>query len=90
MRIRLPAGIAEGAVAYAVRLLGRLLDDLGAAGLHPLEGVVEVLGGQDAGVDGRRVQDDGRAVVMREEARVHGDVHGGHASCGSLPTLLDS
>src|SRR5262249_5431172 len=44
-------GVAEGAVADPVRLLGRLLDDLGAAGLHPLEGAVEVLGGhEDAGV----------------------------------------
>src|ERR671912_351276 len=44
-------GVAEGAVAHAVRLLGRLLDDLGsaitAAGLQALEGAVEVLGGQD-------------------------------------------
>ena len=40
-------GIAEGAVADAVRLLGRLLDDLGVAGLQPLEGAVEVLGGQE-------------------------------------------
>ena len=39
-------GIAEGAVADPVRLLRRLLDDLGAAGLEPLEGAVEVLGGQ--------------------------------------------
>src|SRR3954449_9103140 len=31
-------GIAEGAVANSVRLLGRLLDDLGVAGLQPLEG----------------------------------------------------
>src|SRR5262245_41278421 len=43
-------GIAEGAVANAVRLVGRLLDDLGVAGLQPLEGGVEVGGGQvDAG-----------------------------------------
>jgi hypothetical protein len=34
-------GVAEGAVAYPVRLLGRLLDDLGVAGLQPLEGVIE-------------------------------------------------
>ena len=40
-------GVAEGAVADAVRLLGRLLDDLGVAGLQPLEGAVEVVGGQD-------------------------------------------
>src|ERR1700682_5753712 len=40
-------GIAEGAVANAVRLLGRLLDELGAGGLHPLEGAVEVGGGEE-------------------------------------------
>src|SRR5215207_527452 len=133
-------GIADGAVAYAVRLLGRLLDDFGA-GLQPRKGAVEVVGGQgddgecalghhlcdgaalvvgDAGVGGRRVQNDGCAglvggadrdpahhavsdvvsdleaegvpierqggvrVVVREEARVNGDVHCGHASCGSV------
>ena len=141
MRIRLPAGSRNGAVANPVRLVGRLLDDLGVAGLEPLERAVEVGGGQDdagvgalghhlgdgaalvvgdAGVGGRRVQDDGRAglvggadrdpahpvvpdvvadleaervavegqrgvrVVVREEARVNGDVHGGHARCGSV------
>jgi hypothetical protein len=134
-------GIAEGAVANSVRLVGRLLDHLGVAGLQPLEGAVEVLGGQedpavgalghhlgdgaalvvgDAGVGGRRCQEDGRAglaggtdrdpahlalsdiaadleaegvaiegqggvrVVVREEARVNGDVHAGHASCSSM------
>ena len=35
-------GIAEGAVADPVRLVDRLLDDLGVAGLQPLEGAVEV------------------------------------------------
>src|SRR4051794_13537453 len=44
-------GVADAAVPDAVRLLGRLLDDLGVAGLQPLEGAVEVGGGQvDAGV----------------------------------------
>src|SRR5271166_6521760 len=39
--------IAEGAVANAVRLLGRLLDDLGGvAGLQSPEGAVQVPGGQ--------------------------------------------
>src|SRR5580692_304308 len=39
--------IAEGAVANAIRLLRRLLDDLGGvAGLHLPERAVEVLGGQ--------------------------------------------
>src|SRR3712207_1169917 len=43
-------GVAHGAVADPVRLLGRLLDDLGV-GLQPLEGAVEVGSGQvDAGV----------------------------------------
>src|SRR6266511_6186369 len=133
--------IAEGAVANPVRLLDRLLDDLGVAGLQPREDAVEVGRGQqdpavgalghhlgdgaalvvgDAGVGGRRRQEDGRAglagradrdpahlavsdvaadleaegvavegqrgvrVVVREEARVNGEVHGGHASCGSV------
>src|SRR6185312_10268420 len=39
-------GIAEGAIAYAVGLLGRLFDDFGAAGLDFFESGVEVLGGQ--------------------------------------------
>ena len=34
--------IAEGTVANHVRLLGRLLDDLGVGGLQTLEGAVEV------------------------------------------------
>src|SRR5215218_5989665 len=79
-------GIPEGAVAKPVRLVNRLLDDLGIAGLKPLEGAVEVGGGQidagvgalghhlgdgaalvvgDAGDDLRRVQDDGRAWLVR-------------------------
>jgi hypothetical protein len=59
-------GIAEGAVADPVRLVGRLLDDLGVAGLQPLEGAVEVLGGQvDAGVGslGHHLG-DGAALVV--------------------------
>ena len=32
-------GIAEGAVANSIRLCGRLLDDLGVAGLQPLDKV---------------------------------------------------
>ena len=35
-------GVAEGAVADAVWLVGRLLDDLGAAGLDLLEGGVDI------------------------------------------------
>ena len=34
--------IAEGTIANHVRLLGRLLDDLGVGGLQTLEGAVEV------------------------------------------------
>src|SRR5664279_5013448 len=131
-------GIADGAVAHPVRLLDRLLHDLGAAGLDLVEGSFEIRGGQqqtaegafghhledgaalvvgDTGSDGRRVQDDGgvgltgRAnsdpthplvpdveanleaedvaverqcslgIVLREEARVNGDVHGRQAKC---------
>ena len=91
---------------------------VGALGHHLGDGAALVVG--DAGVGGRRVQDDGRAglvggadrdpahpvvsdvvadleaegvavegqggvrVVVREEARVNGDVHGGHARCGSV------
>src|SRR5688500_5963075 len=40
-------GIAEGAVAEPVRLVDRLLDDLGALRLDSLEGAVEVLGGEE-------------------------------------------
>src|SRR5215472_11672218 len=64
------SGIAEGAVAYPVRLLGRLLDDLGAAGRQPLEGAVEVGGGQgDVGVAalGHHL-DDGPALVVGDAA----------------------
>src|SRR3954465_9712867 len=67
-----PRGIAEGAVANTVRLLGRLLDDLGVAGLQPREGAVEVVGGQvDAGVGSLRHHlGDGAALVV-------GDAGGG-------------
>src|SRR6266487_4051385 len=89
---------------------------VGALGHHLGDGAPLVVG--DAGVGGRRRQEDGRAglvfradrdpahlagsdvvadleaenvavegqggvrVVMREEARVDGDVHGGHTRCG--------
>jgi DHA3 family tetracycline resistance protein-like MFS transporter len=44
-------GVTEGAIADPVGLVGRLLDDVGVAGLEPLEDSVEVGGGQvDAGV----------------------------------------
>src|SRR5919107_1712110 len=58
--------IAEGAVTNSVRLVGRLLDHLGVAGLQPAEGVVEVLGGQhhDAvGALGHHLG-DGAALVV--------------------------
>src|SRR5580704_11157237 len=59
--------IAEGAVANAVRLLGRLLDDLGGvAGLYPPEGTVEVFRGQkDPAVAalGHHLLDDAALVV---------------------------
>src|SRR3954452_6573118 len=43
-------GVAEGAVADAVRLVGRLLDHVGVAARQPLEGAVDVAGGEvDAG-----------------------------------------
>src|SRR3954465_8929245 len=59
-------GIAEGAVADPVRLVGRLLDDLGATGLHLLEDAVHVLGGQDdrrVGALGHHLG-DGAALVV--------------------------
>src|SRR3954447_11426839 len=64
-------GIAEGAVANAVRLLGGLLDDLGIPGLQPLEGAVEVLGGQEDPAVGalRHHLRDGAAFVVGD-ARV--------------------
>src|SRR4051812_29452952 len=83
-------GIAEGAVADPVRLVGGLLDHLGVAGLQPLEGAVEVGGGEvdagegalghhlrhgaalvvgDAGVGGRRIQDDGGAGLAGRSDR---------------------
>src|SRR5512142_1797254 len=58
--------IAEGAVANPVRLLDRLLDDLGVAGLQPLEGAVEVLGGQEdpaVGTLGHHLGDRAALVV---------------------------
>src|SRR3954454_10484719 len=143
-----PRGVADRAVADPVELVRGLLHDLGPAGLHPLEGAVEVGGGHgedpvgalghhlddraalvvgDPRVDSRRVEDDrggggiaggadrhpphrvladvvpdleaedvavegdgGLGVVVGQEGRVHGDVHGRHARCGSERSLLDS
>src|SRR5689334_14057695 len=47
-------GIAERAVAYAVRLIRWLLDDLGTAGLHALEGAVHI----------RTAEHDGRVTAL--------------------------
>ena len=58
--------IAEGAVAEPVRLVDRLLHDLGAAGLQPRERGVEVGGGQDDGGVGALGHHlgDGAALVV--------------------------
>src|SRR5690606_32849109 len=59
-------GIAHGAVANPVRLVRRLLHDLGAARLEPVEDAVEVGSGQDeAGVGalGHHLGDDAALVV---------------------------
>src|SRR5690349_8258810 len=59
-------GIAEGAVADPVRLVGRLLHDFGVARLQSREGVVDVAGGQvDAGVGalGHHLGDDPALVL---------------------------
>src|SRR4051795_2556726 len=63
--------IAERAVADPVGLVGRLLDDLGVAGLQPLEGAVDVPGGQvDAGEGalGHHLG-DGAALVVGDAGR---------------------
>src|SRR5207247_4932621 len=68
------SGIAEGAVATPIRLRGRLLDDFGAAGLHPREGAVEVGCGQDDGgvaALGHHL-DDGAALVVGDGAGADG------------------
>src|SRR5258708_494240 len=67
-------GIADGAVANAVRLLGRLLDDLGGvAGLQPLHGAARVLGGPEdpaLGAPGHHVGD--RAALGVGDAVIGG------------------
>src|SRR5215212_6599422 len=78
-------GIAEGAVANAVRLLGRLLDDLGAAGLDPLEGAVENRSSQqDAGVGalGHHLGDGAALVVSDTGGRVRGVQDDGRSGLG--------
>src|SRR4051812_28019836 len=70
---QVPGRVADGAVADPVRLLGRLLDDLGVAGLEVPEGAVEVLGGQEdpaVGALGHHLC-DGAALVVGD-ARVDG------------------
>src|SRR3954468_24472130 len=59
-------GVAERAVTDSVGLLRRLLDDLGARGLQPLEGPVQVLRGQQqhpVGALGHHLADDAALVV---------------------------
>ena len=46
----------------------------------PVSDVVADLEAEGVAVEGQR----GVRVVVREEARVNGDVHGGHARCGSV------
>jgi hypothetical protein len=75
---------------------GRRIQDDGRAGLvsgadrdpaHP--GVSDVVADLEA--KGVAPEGQGRVrVVMREEGLVDGDVHGGQASCGWGPALLDS
>src|SRR5918997_409406 len=68
---QVPGGIAEGAVADPVRLVGRLLHDLRVAGLQPFEGGVEVGGGQvDAGVGALRHHLGDRAALVVGDAGV--------------------
>src|SRR5260370_2504628 len=92
-------GIAEGAIANAVRLRGRLLDDLGATGLQPLEGAVEVGGGQDdAGVAalGHHL-DDGAALIVgdagvsgrRKQVYRHAGLVGGADRDPAHPAVFD-
>ena len=62
-------GVPDGEVSHAVVLLDRLLDDVGIAGLQPLEGAVEVLGGQvDAEVAALGHELEDRALLVVGEA----------------------
>src|SRR5262252_4171996 len=65
-------GVPERAVANPVRLVDRLLHDFGAAGLQPLEGAVEVGGGEgDVGVTalGHHLGDSAALIVGDAAAR---------------------
>src|SRR6516162_6268957 len=67
-------GVPERAVANPVRLIDRLLDDFGAAGLQPFEGAVEVGGGEgDVGVAalGHHLS-DGAALFVGDAASRRG------------------
>src|SRR5687767_12536729 len=66
-------GIAEGAVPHPPRLLGRLLDDFGAACLHLLERAVEIgRGEQNPAVGALRHHLGDRAAFVVGDARIGG------------------
>jgi hypothetical protein len=55
--------------------------------MHPaVFDVVADLEAEGVAIEGQRSV----RVLVREESLVDGDVHGGHARCGSAPALLDS
>ena len=54
--------------------------------LHPVSDVGADLEAEGVAVEGQ----GGVRVVVRERARVNGDVHGGHTRWGSMTALLDS
>src|SRR4051812_2954148 len=78
-------GVAHRAVADAVGLVGRLLDDVGVPRLQPLERVIEVLRREQQGGVGtlRHHLRDGAALVVRDAGaggrRVEDDVRLGLA-----------
>jgi hypothetical protein len=74
--MRVP-GVAEGVVANAARLVGRLLDDRNIAICSRAPGWY--------GTDRGAVHPAG----FDEQARMDGDVHGAHASGGPGLGLLD-
>jgi hypothetical protein len=97
-------GVAEGAVAQAIRLVERLLDDLDARFTDPLEGRVAVLGGEDHAaqhplghelrdrlpVGGRRVGVAARRFEHDRHFRLRGgaDGHPAHALVGDIVAHL--